>query len=307
MINRTDAQSLIPEEVSQEILKNVMQESAALRFFPHVPMGTNQTRMPVLSVLPTAYWGEGDTYSMETSEVNWDNKYINVAELYCLVPIPRKLLADTSIDVWGQVQPNVQAVMAQTIDKAILLGTNKPSVWDAVAIAPEAVARNNKYTRGTNNAAAGGVAEDINQVFAKVEEDGFPVTNVITSITMKSRLRGARDSQGQKLLDISTGTYDGVPITYAMDGGWGSGTGAVELIAGDRRQALIGLRSDLEYRILQESTFFDSEGNVVLSLGQQDAVALKVTMRMGYQTANIINLQNTNAATRWPFAVLQAP
>lgn len=56
------------------------------------------------------------------------------------------------------------------------------------------------------------------------------------------------------------------------------------MIAGEWRYSLVGIRSDIEYQILQEATLqsvTDSDGKP-LSLAEQDMVAIKATMRLGY-------------------------
>jgi HK97 family phage major capsid protein len=291
------------------------QQSVALQIFPQVSMGTAQTRMPVLSVLPMVNWGTSDTSSYQTSEANWSNKYLDVAELYAIVPVPNKVIRDNSIDIWEQVKNPLMAKMAVAIDAAIFLNQNFPAQWtNTTAIGAESVTRNNKYTRGTNAAAAGGIAEDINQLMLKVEEDGFQANFFAGSPTFKSKIRSARDTTGQKLLDLQrtadggqSFSIDGTPIYFAIDGAWGTGTGAYELITGDRNQGIIGLRQDIEISFLKETTFFDVDGKPTLNLGQQDMTALKLTFRVAYQTANIPTLMNENNSTRYPFAVLQAP
>ena len=52
------AHPLIPEVAQREIIKNATNKSAALSMFKNRDMGTSQTRMPVLSTKPTAYWVE---------------------------------------------------------------------------------------------------------------------------------------------------------------------------------------------------------------------------------------------------------
>ena len=59
-IQRGDISALVPEAVSNAILTDITAQSAALSTFRRIPMSSKQTRLPILSVLPQAYWVEGD-------------------------------------------------------------------------------------------------------------------------------------------------------------------------------------------------------------------------------------------------------
>ena len=135
------------------------------------------------------------------------------------MPIPEAVLDDAGFDVWGQVRPLLESSIARKLDAAIFFGANKPASWPN-AIVADAVAAGNTVTRGTNPAAEGGVAEDINDVMATVEADGFDVNGFVVDRKYRARLRGARDTTGQRLLDVSQNEIDGAPIVYAMSGLW---------------------------------------------------------------------------------------
>ena len=58
----------MPEEVSNAFLGGLESKSAVMQTFTHVPVSRAQTRFPVLSALPVAYWVTGDTGLKQTSE-----------------------------------------------------------------------------------------------------------------------------------------------------------------------------------------------------------------------------------------------
>lgn len=308
VISRSDVAALIPEQVADTVIQSAVTESAALTLFPRVPMGTNQTRMPVLSALPIAYFVNGDTGLKQTTEQQWANRFLNVEEIAAIVPIPENVLDDASYDVWGAIQPRISEAIGRVLDAAVFFGTNKPGSWPA-DIASAAVAAGNYYTRGTNAAAAGGIAEDVNQVMGLVEQDGFAVNGFVTRTTYKARLRSARDTTGQRLLDIDGGvsTIDGNRVVYSMPGLWPSGSGAAEVFAGDWTQAMLGVRKDITYKILDQAVIQDNTGAIIYNLAQQDMVAMRVTARFAYSVANPINYENLVEATRFPFALLRSP
>lgn len=306
LISRTDAAALIPEAVSRIMLTNLQNESAALSLFQRVPMSTAQTRMPVISALPTAYFVNGDTGLKQTTEANWANKYLNVEELAAIVPIPEAVLADTQYDVWGAIRPLLEQAIGRALDASIFFGTNKPASWPT-DIAAAASAAGNTYNRGTNAANLGGIAEDINQTMALLEADGYAVNGFVTRTTYKARLRGARATDGQKLMDLGNNTIEGSPVRYVMPGLWPTGSGSAELFAGDWTQQILGVRQDFTYKMLSEAALFDNTGTLIYNLPQQDMVAMRIVFRVAWQTANPINYEQGTEASRYPVAVLRAP
>lgn len=307
IISRTDAAALIPEQVSGVILGNLINESAAMNLFRRVPMASNQTRMPVLSALPTAYFVNGDTGLKQTSEVNWANKYLQVEELAAIVPIPEAVLDDASFDVWETVRPLLENAIARALDAAIFFGTNKPASWpDAILTA--AVAAGNVVARGTNAAgAAGGIAADLSDLFATVEADGYDVNGVIANRTYRGMLRDVRDASGVRLAEVASDAVYGVPVRYPMRGLWPSGATVAELFVGDFMEGLLGVRQDITYKILDQAVIQDNTGAIQFNLAQQDMVALRVVFRCAFQVANIINYDQPTAGSRYPFGVLRSP
>ncbi len=304
-ILRAGAGALIPEEYSDEILKGLTNESAALSLFRSIPMSTAQTRMPVLSALPTAYFVNGDTGLKQTTEVAWANKYLNAEEIACIVPIPEAVLEDSSYDLWGMAVPLIQQAMGRTLDAAIFFGTNKPASWpDDIRAGITAAGHN--VARGTNAAAAGGLAADFSDAFALVEADGMDVNGILANTTYKGRLRNARETTGAKLQEVNAGSAYGTPITYALRGQWPApAANAVEVILGDFTQGIIGKRKDFTAKVLDQAVITDNTGAVVYNLAQQDMVALRVVMRVAFQVANTINYDNANSATRYPWAAIR--
>jgi HK97 family phage major capsid protein len=304
IISRTDAQALIPEQVSRVMLGNVVEQSAALALFARVGMATNQTRMPVLAALPVAYFVNGDTGLKQTTEVSWSNKFLNAEEIAAIVPIPEAVLDDASFDVWGTVRPLMETAVARALDAAILFGVNKPASWPA-AIVPGAVAAGHAMARGTAAPEEGGIAQDFNSLFALVEDDGFDVNGVAASRRLRANLRGARDTTGQLLADLGAGEVWGVPLRFGARGLWPAGVDQPVAVLGDWAQGIVAVRQDVTYKILDQAVLQDGAGAIVYNLAQQDMVALRVVARYAFQVANTLNAEGPNDATQYPFAVLR--
>jgi len=305
VISRTDAQALVPEVVSTEILAGLVNESAALQMFRQLPMSTNQTRMPVLAALPVAYFVNGDTGLKQTTEVDWSNKYLNVEEIAAIVPIPEAVLDDIAFDAWGMAMPLLANAIARTLDAAIFFGTNKPASWPN-AIVTDAATAGNTVVRGTNAAAAGGIYGDYSDAYGKVEADGFDVNGVISHVNYKARLRNARSTQGEALDDVFVAELKD-SVKYPMRGLWPSASGGAETIVGDFMQGILGMRQDITYKILDQAVIQDNTGAIQFNLAQQDMVALRIVMRCGFQLANVLNYDQATDAARYPFAAILIP
>lgn len=307
VISRSDAEALIPEQVSQEIVKHVPQQSVFLRMARRLPnMSSKKTRMPVLAALVSAYFVNGDTGLKQTTRAQWENKYIEAEELAAIVPIPEAVLDDADYDVWGELRPLILEALGVAIDQAVLYGTNAPSSWPT-AIVTAATAAGHAVTLGTGADIYDDIMAD-GGVLSKVEADGFAVTGHVAALSMKAKLRGLRD--GATGMPIFSRTpqaatpyeLDGVPIDFPTNGAVEATTSL--LVSGDYQQALYSIRQDVTYKVLDQAVIQDGSGAIIYNLAQQDMVALRVTMRLGWQLPNPVNRVNPTAATRYPFAVL---
>jgi HK97 family phage major capsid protein len=299
IISRTDADSLIPSDVAEEVISAATQESAALSLFRRAQLSTKTTRLPVLSALPVAYWVSGDTGLKQTSEAAWAGIDLVAEEIATIVPIPEAVLDDAGFDIWTELRPALAEAVAQTLDAAVFGGIAKPASWPG-AVEPTAIAKGNVVELGTATAAQGGVAGDLDSAFDAVEADGYQVTGIAAVQALKGLLRKARDTSGQKLADITSGTYEGVPIAYLLPG---TVAGTTRAITGDFSMGMVGVRQDLTYKLLDQAVITDGAGAIIYNLAQQDMVAMRVTARFAYAVA--IPATRAGGATPYPFAVLQ--
>jgi hypothetical protein len=85
-IPRSGVEALMPEDYMREIIQEVPEMSAVMRLAYRAPNMTRaQKRIPVLSVLPTAYFtnpgpGKPDPDFLgwkSTTKVMWENKYLD--------------------------------------------------------------------------------------------------------------------------------------------------------------------------------------------------------------------------------------
>lgn len=323
-IPRTGAQALMPEDYIREIVESVPQMSTVMSLGRRAPdMARATKRIPCLSVLPTAYFsnpGPSDTDREDQfkrySKAEWENKYIDAEEINVIVPIPEDVLDDADYDIWGMVKPRILEAFGVTFDQAVFYGTNAPAAWPN-SLVTAATAAGNFVTLGsiTNSNGTNDIFDDIMNVgglISKVEEDGYMVNGHVADMTMRSRLRGLRDTANQPIFKavqkegvqgVSTYELDGEPCIFPRNGAVTSNDSL--LISGDWNQLLYAIRKDVTWKILTEAIIQDfATKEILYNLAQQNMVALRCSMRLGWQVPNPINRLNQSSTTRYPFAVL---
>ena len=305
IINREAAEALIREQIVSTIFQDAPKNSVFMSLAKKLPnMTSKQTRIPVLDILPTAYWVNGDTGFKQTSEQAWDNVYLTAAELAVIVPIPEAVIDDAEYDIMGEVVPRVNEAIGQRVDSAVIFGVNRPSEWQNDIIT---VARN----AGNNVAATGKTYDDllgVDGVWAKVEDDGYDVSGAAASINMKSSLRGIKDDSGRPIFvtDMQGNTpygLVGVPLTFPKNGSFDKSI--AQIVAGDFSQAVFAIRQDVTVKILDQGVIQDpTTKEIIYNLAQQDMVALRIVFRMGWALPNPATRMNGDRSG-CPFAYLE--
>jgi HK97 family phage major capsid protein len=309
IVSRQDmAPLLVPEAVSTAMLDDVTYSSAALSLGRRIAMPSASARFPIRSALPVANFVNGDTGQKQTTELSFDNRFMYVEEIAAIVVVPDAVAEDASFDLWGEIRSQLADAFAAAIDAAIFLGAGKPASWPKGLI-EQAKDAGNVVTRGAAAQKDGGLAEDINQLMAKVEQDGYDVNRFVAHRTFRARVRGARATDGQRLLDFSNGSdsIEGVGVSYGLDSVLIPGAGEAETIAGDFRRLIIGIRREMEAQMFTEGIIQDATGAITFNLLQQDLAAIRATMRLAWEVAAPLNRANFDRATRFPFSVLLAP
>ena len=294
-ITRTDVDSLIETQVANEIFEGVIKDSKALSMFRRLPnMTSDKTKLRVLDSLPVAYFVDESTNNgrKNTTKMAWDKKFINAAELAVVVPIKENVLNDSSIDIWAEVRPRIVEAFAKKIDNAMFFGVDKPTDWRA-GLVPSVIAAGAEVTE------TGKLYSDINDVMTKVEESGYEVNGILGGVGLKGKFRMMTDTTGQPLNTTEIGS---IRRAFMDNGVWDKSKST--LIAGDFSQAVYAIRQDVTYKILDQAVIQDTDGSILYNLAQDDMVALRVVMRLGWEIPNPVNALN-GTETRFPFASLK--
>ena len=310
-IDRSALSGLIPEPVTRDIMQGAIAESAVLRMGRRLANMSSKTQtINVLDALPSAYFvngeatdsGAGDAFK-QTTKMAWDKKKIYAEEIAVIVPIPEAVLDDSDYDIWGEVRPRLTEAFGKVIDAAILFSTNKPTTWRD-GVVPSAIAAGNGVPIGAS------VFDDImgeGGLIAKVELDGFNPNGVMAAIQMRGKLRGLKDTTGQPIFksDMQGSTrygLDGMDMYFPMNGAFDPAQ--AQMIVGDWSQLVYAIRQDMTFKIFTEGVIQDpSTKAITYNLMQNDMVALRAVMRLGWEIANPVNAYNADITNPFPFSV----
>lgn len=304
IVSRESAEALIQEQIMKTVFQDAPKSSILMQLGRKLPnMTSKQTRVPVLSMLPMAYWVGGDTGMKQTSRQQWENVYVTAGELAVIVPIPEAVLADAGFDIMGEVIPRVNEAIGMKFDEAAIFGVERPPEWqnDIITLARQA-----------GNNVSGGITFDTilaqDGMFGKVEEAGYIVDGVIAAMRARAALRGIKDDASRPIFmpsmqDRTRYTLDGAPVYFPENGSFDPTV--AQMVAGNWKQLVWAMRQDIETKILDQAVIQDpSTKEIVYNLAQQDMIALRVTFRAGFAVPNPATRLNS-ARTLVPFAYIE--
>lgn len=310
LTDRTAVDKFIPEDVAAAVIEDATQASVVMQLARRLnDMPRNTLTMKVLDANPTAYFVNGDTGLKQTTDMAWANVVLTAEELAVVVPIPENVLDDSEYDIWGAIRPKLVEAFGRAIDAAVLHGTNKPASWPSDIVAG-ATAASNVVDLSANAAATPSLdlydsILGVGGVDDLVAQDGYIPNARVAALSMMAQMRGLRDANGVPIFNrdpAMTSRYelDGIPTYFPRNGALN--TAAALLITGDWSQLVYSVRQDITFKMFDQGVVQDNAGAIQLNLMQQDAVALRAKMRIGFalpQPASLIG-----GAGRYPFAVL---
>lgn len=308
IIDRTGAESLIPVQESNEIIQGIITQSAVLQRGRKLPnMTSRQYKMPVLDMLPIAYFVNGDTGQKKTTKMAWDKKFIVAEEIAVIVPIPEAVLDDADYDIWAETKPRIVEAFGKKIDGAILFGDDKPASWRADVVSTANTAKS-VVTLGAADSLYDKIMGEDGSI-AMIENSGYFVNGHMADISMRAKLRGLKNANGDPLFksDMQSGTnysLDGSPMNFPNNGSFDKSKAL--MISGDFSQLVYSIRQDITFKLFTEGVIQNTDGSIAYNLMQNDMVALRAVMRMGWEIPNPINSVQKDKTKRCPFSVLKA-
>ena len=272
---KDNLKGFVPTEVAAGIMDEIARGSSILQLSDIKQMKSDTMKFQVWADKPGAYWvGEGER--INTSKASWIFPEMQAKKIAVIIPVTREKLNDTTIDVFGELKPQIAEAFYTTIDKACLFGTDSPFTKNVFKSATDA---SNVITRDAQS-----LDLDISDVMGKIEEKNLDPNGFAGHYGLKKELRNLRDSNGNQLAVIGmkeNSLYD-LPLTFVRNGAFDKTK--AELLCADWSKSIVGIREGIEFEILKEATLqsVTMGDDKPLSLAENDMIAIKATMRIGF-------------------------
>lgn len=312
----------MPVEYSTEIIKGVLGRSKALELGRRLrDMRTKELYLNVNKELPVAGWVANSQLSANTEgkEINrkpvgsyaFEGVKITAEELAVIVPIAEATLEDTEdygIELGAEVQEQIVGSFQEAIDSAVFFGVGAP--WDNFnGLVSDASSKG--ATVSWDGTAGDSFYKAISSAMSYVERSGYLPNAILGGPSILAAFRDSITTLGVNVTE--QGEIGRLARHVDMTGGFNEGTAFA--VVGDFRYLVYSIRKDMTMKILTEGVVQDpNSGDILYNLGQQDMIAIRAVMRLGFALPNPVNrLSGTlssdgkyiqKGSSSYPFAVI---
>ncbi len=299
-VDQTKIQSLFKPQFIDGIFELAKKNSFVLAHATRLPNMTGKDMdIDILSNLPIAYWAGADTATRAITSLALKGKRIRAEEMNVLIPISKNSLADSNVDLEKIIKERSAEAIGKLLDQAVITGEGKPAGFRE-GIIPSCINYGAKVSIDTS--ATVPFYSAIDSAMALVEASDYEANGIVSNYAAKSLFRNMVDSTGQPLANTEIGGLDRM---YVSNGAWNSSLG--KALVGDMKQVYYAIRQEITVDVLTEGTIVNpNDTTESYNLGQQRMIAIMLTMRMGWEIPDPVSSYNSNNATAFPFALIQA-
>lgn len=279
IVDRVGAAGDVPREIAELIVGDVETRSTALTLGRRVSTTTRDSRIPILSSTPDAFFVTGDSGLKQTSAATFDSTPLVAEEIATILMVPDAVIADSEFGLWEALRPVVARAFARRLDRAVIFGEERPASWP-VGMVPAAIAAGNTVTRTADPIV------DLLAAAQNVAEAEYNPTAAAVGTGWQYRAAGAR-------ADAFTGSPVGANQAFPLSVAglpistdpvyWDASIADVVVAAWDN--VLIGVRQDITFDFSNSAVIQDEDGNIVQNAWQRDCTSMRAVMRVGYHLA----------------------
>ena len=313
---------VLPVEYGREIIRGLIGRSKALELGRRLPDMRGKTyKLNVNANLPVAGWVKNSqaTPNAEGTEINrkpvstyaFQGVDIVAEELAVIVPISENTLADVEdfgIELASELEEQVIGAFQEAIDSAVFFGVGSP--WTGFGGLVAGATTANAIVTWDGQAGAS-FYNAINDAMTLVEKSGYLPNAILGGPSLNSAFRGSITTLGVNVTD--QGEIGRLARHVDLTGGFNEGSAFA--VVGDFRYLVYSFREEMAMKLLTESIIQDpNTGSILYNLSQQDMVALRFTMRLGFALPNPVNRVSgtlssdgkyiEKGASAYPFAII---
>lgn len=260
----------IPPKYNKLILKETMENSKVMQLAKYEEMDDLEKTFEYFAEGPGAYWvGEGE--KIKTSKAKFLTATMRAHKLAVILPVSNEYLKYSMSDFFSKMQPRISEAFYKAFDAAALLNTENPftqSLEQSVVAA--------------DNVIKGGLTYDnIVDLEDSLAENEFEPNAFISNRKNRKALRQAAQTVGTEtefIYDRTNDRIDGLPVANlkAMKEG--------HLFAGDFDYMFYGIPGTIKFKISEDAQLstLTNEDDTPVNLYEQDLVALRATMEVGF-------------------------
>lgn len=298
----------LPLAVSGVLVQAAMRQSTALKLGLQMPVSTRYNKVPVLTDHADAYWvGTPDIGLKQTTSIGLGMDDLVVEELAAILPVPQAVVDDCTengFPLLDYIRPELVRAMSVKLDDAVLWGqpgTRPDSL--GVPVVQHATDAGNVVPEDPAD-----LALSLFDAATRVSTQGYNVTGAALGPGYQWIAAKQRTTQFQAnpvgASSPFVSTLGGMQL--AVDPlRWPLPPNGPVAIVGQWDCLKIGMRQQLTIEMSTETMITDETGKVVLNLFQQDAVAFRTVMRVGWYLANPI-ADELITGDRSPFCLVSA-
>ncbi len=253
----------IPVEIAKEVIKNVIDQASILKVCKRENMESDTKTLPQLTDSGNASWvKEGEMIG--TTIPKFAYPQLKACKLAVIVPVTNEKNNDSVINVMEEIKQAMADAFAKAIDQAMIFGIDSPFDTDLIkSIGTQKITATDRLDTDLSNA------------MGLVEDNKYNCNNILMGTSQKKVLRALSNDSKYKGAITLTDAYD-TPIEFVRN----FDDKKSLAITGDFSKAIIGTRESIDYKVLDQATI--KSGDTEINLAQQDMIAIKATMRLGF-------------------------
>ena len=279
-INRTTNSMALPSDISNEIMQKTQEESAIMRLAHHIALPGRGVTIPVITGDPTAAW-VAETAAKPVSNGTPGTKLMSAFKIAVIETFSKEFVRDAAA-LYDALVQRLPGALAGVFDSTVIGATQAPSATNFDTFA-NCTAQS--ILNANNGTYLGLVAAD-----ADVAAHGGVMNGLAFGAQGRALLLTATDTTNRPLFLASAndGVVDkvlGVPTYFNKNlykAGASSGSvPAVVGVAGDWTQAMYGTVAGVEISVTDTATL--TSGNTTINLGQQNMIAVRAEIEVGFR------------------------